>query len=142
MSSPGSLDVTGSGSWFGVNDDGVAAGVLNRVGTLGPAADKRSRGELVLEALEHANASSAAEALSQVDPDFYRRFNMVVADSSSVFWLRHTEAMPPRQIERMALPEGVPVLTAPEASDPSSARIRRYLPLFRQAAPPDPERGN
>src|SRR5688500_1521257 len=48
-------DAQAGGSWLGLNDHGVAAGVLNRPGTLGPAAGKRSRGELVLEALDHAD---------------------------------------------------------------------------------------
>ena len=41
----GGLDVLARGSWLGINDDGVVAAVLNRRGTLGPAPDKRSRGE-------------------------------------------------------------------------------------------------
>ena len=47
-------DLTAGGSWFGVNDDGLFAAILNRPGTLGPKEGKRSRGELVLEALDHA----------------------------------------------------------------------------------------
>src|SRR5215472_12933777 len=62
------LDVLAGGSWLGINDWGVAAAVLNRTGSLGPAPDRRSRGELVLEALDHADAVTAAEALSYLDP--------------------------------------------------------------------------
>src|SRR4051794_25054803 len=36
------LDELAGGSWFGLNEAGLVAGVLNRVGTLGPQADKRS----------------------------------------------------------------------------------------------------
>ena len=82
-------DMTAGGSWFGVNDDGLAAAILNRPGTLGPADGKRSRGELVLEALDHAEAKSAAEALVDLDPDAYRPFNLVIADRYDAFWLRH-----------------------------------------------------
>jgi len=82
-------DETAGGSWFGVNDDGVFAAILNRQGTLGPAEGKRSRGELVLEALDHAEAKVAAEALSDLNPDSYRPFNLVVADRYDAFWLRH-----------------------------------------------------
>ena len=46
-------DKLAGGSWLGVNDHGVAAGILNRLGSLGPDANKRTRGELVLEALDH-----------------------------------------------------------------------------------------
>ena len=83
------LDVLAGGSWLGINDWGVAAAVLNRHGSLGPATDKRSRGELVLEALDHADAIAAAEALSDLDPEAYRSFNLIVADESQGFWLRH-----------------------------------------------------
>lgn len=135
------LDVLGGGSWFGVNDDGVAAGIMNRAGTLGPAAGKRSRGELVLEALDHAEAESAAEALSHLDPAAYRAFNLVVVDAHGGYWLRHTEAATPGRIEVRALAPGVSMLTAYDLNDVSSPRIRRYLPLVRAAAVPDPERG-
>jgi uncharacterized protein with NRDE domain len=88
------LDVEAGGSWLGVNDDGVVAAVLNRVGSLGPAAGKRSRGELVLEALDHADAAVAAKALADLDPDAYRPFNLLVADARDAFWLRHTGGLP------------------------------------------------
>ena len=62
-------DMTAGGSWLGVNDDGLFAAILNRPGTLGPADGKRSRGELVLEALDHAEAKVAAEALADLNPE-------------------------------------------------------------------------
>ncbi|MGH6919081.1 MAG: NRDE family protein [Geminicoccaceae bacterium] len=88
------LDVQAGGSWLGVNDEGVVAAVLNRVGSLGPAAGKRSRGELVLEALDHADAAAAAAALVDLDPDAYRPFNLLVADARDAFWLRHAGGLP------------------------------------------------
>ena len=88
------LDVQAGGSWLGINDHGVVAGVLNRAGTLGPAAGKRSRGELVLEALDHADAAAAAQALGDLDPDAYRPFNLVIADDRDAFWLRHAGLLP------------------------------------------------
>src|SRR6185369_12562384 len=54
------LDHLAGGSWLGINAHGLAAAILNRQGTLGPADGKRSRGELVLEALDHADAVDAA----------------------------------------------------------------------------------
>jgi len=87
-------DVTAGGSWLGVNDDGVVAAVLNRPGTLGPERGKRSRGELVLEALDHAEAATAAEALADIDPQSYRPFNLVIADRYDAFWLHHAGRRP------------------------------------------------
>ncbi|MFL6712062.1 MAG: NRDE family protein [Sulfurifustis sp.] len=136
------LDETGGGSWFGLNDDGVVAGVMNRVGTLGPATGKRSRGELVLEALGHSDATTAAEALSHLNPTAYRGFNLVIADSERVYWLRHTETSTTTGVEMIEVPPGVSMFTAYDRNDETSARIRRYLPLVRSAALPDPERGD
>ncbi len=130
------LDVSGQGSWLGLNDLGVLAAVLNRQGTLGPEAGKRSRGELVLEALDHADAEAAASALAHLDPEAYRPFNLLIADGSEAFWIRHAgDGM----VRSVSLGEGVMMLTSREINDPASPRIRRYLPLFRAAEPPDPD---
>src|SRR5258708_30300852 len=82
------IDLLAGGSWLGLNDWGVAAAVLNRQGSLGPAAGLRSRGELVLEALDHADAVAAAAALTYLDPAAYRTFNLIVAHNPDAFWLR------------------------------------------------------
>lgn len=135
------LDVLAGGSWLGVNDHGVLACILNRYGSLGPAADKRSRGELVLEALDHADAVEAASALSALETAAYRSFNLVVADSRDAFWLKNS-GDPEAKIETTAIPEGLSMLTAHDLDDSASPRIARYLPRFREAALPDPEGGD
>ena len=45
-------DEVAGGTWLGLNDWGVIAGVLNRPGSLGPEAGLRSRGELPLDEFE------------------------------------------------------------------------------------------
>jgi len=131
------LDELAGGTWLGLNDAGVVAAVMNRVGSLGPAADKRSRGELVLEALDHDAARDAAEALAELDPAAYRSFNLVIADRYETFWLRNL-GVDGGNIDVEKLPPGVSMLTAYDLNDPASARIRNYLPQFQQARPPDP----
>lgn len=135
------LDQLAGGSWFGLNDAGVAAGIMNRRATLGPATGKRSRGELVLDALAHDGARAAADALSRLDAHAYRAFNLVVADADGAYWLRHTDA-PGGQLEVSALAPGLSMLTAYDVNDETSARIRRYLPRLREAPVPDPDRGD
>ena len=131
-------DKLAGGSWLGVNEHGVAAGILNRMGSLGPDANKRTRGELVLEALDHSDAAAAAEALSVLDGDAYRSFNLVVADNSGAFWLRHDGKA---AIRSEAIPPGFSMFTAHDRNSPESPRVRRYLPSFEDAQPPDPEHG-
>jgi hypothetical protein len=138
----GGLDVLAGGSWLGVNSHGVAAGILNRLGSLGPLAGRRSRGELVLEALDHADAGIAAEALTELEPRAYRPFNLIVADDRDAFWLRHADPTGVLPVTARALPVGFSMITSGDLDDPESARIRDYLPRFRAAPPPDPDRGD
>lgn len=133
------LDLAAGGSWLGVNDRGLVAAVLNRVGTLGPTAGKRSRGELVLEALDHADAPSAAAALADLDPTAYRPFNLLLCDARDAFVLRHAGD---GAIRVVRLAPGLTLLTSREPNDPACARIRRYRPLFGSAEVPDPVRGD
>jgi uncharacterized protein with NRDE domain len=133
------LDILAGGSWLGVNAAGVAAAVLNRANTLGPEADKRSRGELVLDALDHVDAADAADALGALEPGAYRPFNLVIADNRDAFLLVHRGGED-LAVER--LPAGLSFITAMDRDDPGSPRIRRYRPEFVSAAPPDPDSGD
>src|SRR5947209_20325394 len=81
-------DLLAGGSWLGLNDWGVAAAVLNPHGSLGPAAALRSRGGLVLEAPDHADAVAAAPAPSALDPASPLSLHPIVADQRGPFWLR------------------------------------------------------
>jgi hypothetical protein len=130
-------DLLAGGSWLGINDWGVAAAVLNRHGSLGPAPGQRSRGELVLEALDHPDAVAAAEALSHLDPDAYRTFNLIVADNRDAFWLRHADGA---RIDARPIPEGLSLIDSGELNRPNNRRVTIATPRFRDAAPPDPDR--
>jgi uncharacterized protein with NRDE domain len=133
------LDLEADGSWLGLNDHGLVAAVLNRHGTLGPLAGRRSRGELVLEALDHAEAGEAAGALADLSPVAYRPFNLVIADPKVAYWLRHGGD---GEIRVHPIPTGLHMLTAAELDDSDDPRIRGFLPLFRGANVPAPELGD
>ena len=133
------LDRLAGGSWLGVTDQGLAAAVMNRRGSLGPAADKRSRGELVLEALDQGAAAAAAESLRDLEPRAYRPFNLLVADPQGAYWLRHAGSRP---IQSRAIEPGLHMLSAGELNDNSDPRIAAFLPRFRAARVPDPESGD
>ncbi|GAB6051286.1 NRDE family protein [Magnetospira thiophila] len=129
------LDEVAGGTWLGLNDDGLVAGVLNRVGTLGPLEGYRSRGELPLEALSHGTAVEAAEALRHLDPAAYRPFNMILADALSAFWLRSDG----HALDVAPVPVGISMLTAHDLNDTqASPRQAKHLPRFRAAPTPDP----
>ena len=133
----GGLDLLAGGSWLGLNDWGVVAAVLNRTGSLGPAAGLRSRGELVLEALDHADAVDAAAALSYLDPGSYRSFNLIVADNRDGFWVRHTGR---GRIEARPLPDGLSMIAAGDLDELTTRRLALARPRFLAAPAPDPDR--
>ena len=130
----GGLDELAGGTWLAANDTNVVAAVLNREGSLGPTTDKRSRGELVLEAVDHPDAAMAAEALAELDGSAYRSFNLMIADNQHAFWVRGTDQS---AVEVKEIPPGLHMITARELDDTGSARIGRFLPKFRAAAEPD-----
>ncbi|HKK31049.1 MAG TPA: NRDE family protein [Alphaproteobacteria bacterium] len=133
-------DHEAGGSWLGLNDDGVVAAILNRRGSLGSQSGKRTRGELVLMALDHSAAGAAAAALTRVNAGAYRSFNMAVADREQGFWLR---GLGDGAIECRPLPEGVGMLTAWDLNDTEmSERTNYYLPRFRAVPTPKPEAGD
>lgn len=129
------MDELAGGTWLGLNDEGVFAGVMNREGSLGPAPGKRSRGELVLEALDHSDADQAGAALCRIDGAAYRPFNLVIADNRDAFWLKSTGS---GAVEIAEIPTGVSMLTIADRNDTTHDRIRHWLPRFEQAAPPEP----
>jgi uncharacterized protein with NRDE domain len=129
------LDKQAKGSWLGINDHGMVAAVLNRTGTLGPEPGRRSRGELVLEALDHAEAKEAAGALADLHPEAYRPFNLLVADPTDCYWLRHGGD---GEIRVHQVPPGLHMLTAGDLDDKTDPRCIHFLPAFRAAAEPEP----
>lgn len=132
-------DRSGGGSWMGVNRSGVVAAVLNRPGSLGPAAGKRSRGILPLLALDHAPAAASAKAIAALDAGQFRTFNMVIADADGAVFLRGLGGGRPQLVP---LPPGLHMVTAHDPDDLSSRRVARHLPRFAAAQPPDPTTGD
>jgi hypothetical protein len=131
-------DVLGGGSWFGVNDDGVVATIVNGLHRLGPLAGKASRGELVVRALRERDAASAARAAGALAPDRYRGFTLLLADRTAAFAVTSDE----RTVRTDALAPGHHLIT-PEGCDvASSPRYAAHFASFRDAAPPQPAAGD
>lgn len=130
----GGMDELAGGTWLAANDTNVVAAVLNREGSLGPSADKRSRGELVLDAVDHPDAMVAAEALAELDGRAYRSFNLIIADNQNAYWVRGTGDATVTVHEVSA---GLHMITSREMNDPDSVRVGRFLPMFRHAEEPD-----
>ncbi|KLN59284.1 hypothetical protein WH96_18385 [Kiloniella spongiae] len=128
------LDELAGGTWLGVNDYGLLSCVLNRRGSLGVKEDKRSRGELVLEALDHADSYDAAIALADLNTTAYRSFNLIIADYKKAFWLRSDTEKGPGAVEVFPIPKGLFMITAGDAND-DSPRITTHRQDFANFIP-------
>lgn len=128
-------DRTAGGTWMGLNRHGVTAAVLNRPGSLGPAAGKRSRGELPLMALAHTTAAAGAKAIAAMNAGEWRGFNMALADRTGAIFVRGPGRGHPAVVP---LSSGVWMITAHDPNDLDSPRVARHLSRFRDAAAPDP----
>lgn len=117
---------------------GMVAAVLNRPGSLGPLAGKRSRGDLPLLALEQDSAADAAAVIGELDAGEYRTFNLVLGDSETAWFVRGAGTGRPGV---RCLDPGMHMVTAHDPNDVASPRTRRHLPRFGSARLPDPDSG-
>jgi uncharacterized protein with NRDE domain len=79
-------DLQAGGTWLGVNDAGVFVGITNRRAI--PNRHRRSRGELVFEALGASDQREARARIAKLAATDYNPFHLLFADRSgaSVLW--------------------------------------------------------
>jgi len=77
-------DELAHGSWLGLNRHGLFACVTNRQGAMVDPA-RRSRGLLVLEALQAGSARGLRQALGELRGDRHNGFHLVYADLGDAF---------------------------------------------------------
>ena len=125
------LDQLAGGSWLGVNDWGVAAAILNRHGSLGPAPGQRSRGELVQRSITRRGCRGRG---AQSRPRRHRTFNLIIADNRA-----RSGCATPGGIDVGQLPKAIADRSAAPAA-PTIGAWRCYT-LSRPARPPRLGRG-
>ena len=129
-------DVRGGGTWQGVNELGVFAGITNRF-TPDPDPDARSRGLLVLDALQEDTAEAAVKRLMTVEPARHNPFHLVVADFEGAHLLWNDGKR--HRTERLA--PGFHIVTERSLRAAATKRPellqRKLEPLFGPRLPPD-----
>jgi len=117
----GGKDLRANGTWLGINEHGLVAGLLNRrIADNGPNdPNLRSRGLLCLDALRHTGPIEAARFVgSQLARD-YNPFNLLLAsrDEAAVAYNRGGK------IELVSLAPGLHLLTNLDVDDFECPRI-------------------
>jgi len=130
----GGKDLQASGTWLGISQSGLVAGLLNRqravYGDPNPAL--RSRGLLCLDALRYRTvAEAAAYVRSQRGVD-YNAFNLLVASREQAFVAYNRGG----GLELENLAPGMHLLTNLDLDDFECPRISRAHDRFASLCPP------
>lgn len=124
-------DARGGGTWFGINSRGLFAALTNVAGEE-PDPARRSRGLVVLDALEAATAGEAAAQAQSVTADQYNAFNLFVADA------REAWGVTCRGVARsLRLDAGVHVVGNNALDAPPSAKVAGLRERARRLAGAD-----
>jgi uncharacterized protein with NRDE domain len=131
----GGKDLRAGGTWLGVNEHGMVAGLLNRrTADYGPADPAlRSRGLLCLEALQQPTAAAAARYAERQRGAAYNAFNLLIASPEAAFVAYNRGG----EVEVVQLKEGFHLLTNTDVDDFECPRISRAYSGFAQLAKSD-----
>ena len=125
----GGRDLLAGGTWLGVSERGLVAGLLNRRAADAPVDGKRSRGLLLLETLAFGSAAEAAGALAAVPAETYNAFTLMVADATEAFVAQNR----PEGVHVAPLERGVHVLSNLDTADPVCPKVARSHEHFVRA---------
>src|SRR5690606_9123164 len=122
-------DLQAGGTWLGLNARGLFVAITNRHGAP-PDPRRRSRGELVVQALSAPDAATARASLSELRPGDYNGFHLLHADAheASLTWSDGTTL----HQERLA-PGAVHALTERSFTPDAEARAARGLAAWPAA---------
>ncbi len=115
----GGRDLTAGGTWLGINETGLVAGILNRQVRLRDLTC-RSRGQLCLDLLACRSADEAAARVAREPAGRYNPFNLLLADATAAFVASQPAGEAPH-VER--LERGLHLLTNLDVDDPRCPRI-------------------
>ena len=124
----GGKDLLAGGTWLGVNQSGLVAGLLNRHTPEPPDSYRRSRGLLCLDALGSTTAHAAVRFVQAEPAARYNPFNLLVADANDAYVV-HTVA-DTGHVQK--LEPGVHLLTNLNLNDPQCPRIAKSFQHFQQ----------
>ena len=125
----GGRDQVRSGTWMGVTAGGLFVGLTNQRTSAPADATRRSRGEVVLRALETGSVEGVDRLLGQLAPSEFNPFNLLYGDAER---LRVAYARPDGLVHE-DVPEGVHVLPNDLLDHPGIPKVTRALRLGGRA---------
>ncbi|MGA8792910.1 NRDE family protein [Candidatus Binatus sp.] len=124
----GGKDLKAGGTWLGISEHGIVAGLLNRRADNGGNPDARSRGLLCLDALRRRTAAEAAEFAAHERGSDYNPFNLLMVSRTEGFVAYNRGAV----IEVVALKPGLHLLTNLDVDDFECPKISASYGKFAE----------
>lgn len=122
----GGLDREQGGSWMGVTRAGFLALLINQPRPGGPLPGRRSRGELVVEALRRGRTDAARRWLAELDPRAYNPFNLLYGDAGG---LEVAYGGDDARVEIEVVAVGLHVLPNGRLDQPDHPKVARAMEL-------------
>jgi uncharacterized protein with NRDE domain len=123
-------DLAAGGTWLGVTDAGMFVGITNRMGV--PKDDARkSRGELVVNALRASSARALHASLSTLAPHVYNAFHLLYVDERDVF-VTWSDG---ERVQQLTLGPGVHVVTERSLGANDEGRTEAILARLEALGP-------
>jgi uncharacterized protein with NRDE domain len=128
----GGRDLERQGTWMGVTDGGFFVGLTNQRGSANLTRAPRSRGEVVMRALEAGSVEGLDRYLAGLDAREYNPFNLLYGNAEM---LRVAYARPDAErIHAEDVPPGVHVLPNDVLDTPALPKVARARKLAEKAA--------
>src|SRR5271156_3902138 len=124
----GGKDLKAGGTWLGISEHGIVAGLLNRRAENGANPDARSRGLLCLDALRRRTAREAAEFAGRERGSDYNPFNLLMVSREQAFVAYNRGA----SIEVVELKPGLHLLSNLDVDDFECPKISASYGKFAE----------
>lgn len=124
----GGKDLKAGGTWLGISEHGIVAGLLNRRAEGGGNPRARSRGLLCLDALRRQTAEQAAEFAAGQRGSDYNPFNLLMVSRAQAFVAYNRGAA----IEVVALKPGLHLLSNLDVNDFECPKISASYGKFAE----------
>ena len=124
----GGQDLVSHGSWMGVTEQGLFVGVTNQRSWHAPDRSKRSRGEVVINALKLGERHAVADMLRTLDAREFNGFNLLWGDAEELLvgYAREDQ----REIAIEVVPKGIHVLPNDRLDSPDFPKVQRAMALL------------
>jgi uncharacterized protein with NRDE domain len=124
----GGRDLVAQGTWMGVTEHGLFVGVTNQRTVTPPDRSKRSRGELVMQALALGERHAIARMLRGVDGREFNAFNLLWGDAEELCVAYAREGLATLEID--VVPPGLHVLPNDRLDSPGFPKVQRARALL------------